>query len=182
MKYRFLFLLSLCLITINGCQWLQPNKPIVNFDVAIKGKTVAVLNLQPSGSFLPTGIGKYSADRLSDEFFMSGYAKVIDRSKVNEAQVKLQLRSTEFLSHDNIQQIGLKLKADYLVLGTVNSITQSMDFGEESEKTITIQVRVVSVQTSEIAGMASYSCNSSENPELLIRKMILEIFKCLTNA
>ncbi|MBI2417897.1 MAG: hypothetical protein HYV28_08340 [Ignavibacteriales bacterium] len=162
------------LLLICGCQWFV-TKPEVQFRKDISGKSIAVLNFNTQGAMLPLSLGKYTADKLSEEFYFSGYSTVIERAKVNEAQYKLEIRSTEFLSIDNIQQLGLKLKAEYLVLGRIYQSGGADYIGTDSEKHITVSFRIVSVLNAEVAGIASYTCKSGDNPEQIIGTMIKKI-------
>lgn len=180
MKNNPLFLLLILLaILFNGCGNFGKyftDKP----DIYIKGSEelthIAVLNFTRSGSFLSKSTESIAADKLSDALFLKGKFDIIDRAKVNAAQADLLLISTESINSDDIQKLGLKLKASYLIFGRLhdNSGLESIT-DPEKMKMLNISFRIVSVLNSETIGVINYSTSYKGNVNNIIEEMMNKI-------
>jgi curli biogenesis system outer membrane secretion channel CsgG len=156
---QVLFAIFISLI-INSC-YLISAPPNVLIKKDFDGNGIAVLGFSKFGSYLSSDIGKVAADKLTDALFLDGKFNVIDRSKVNEGQAELEIASSESLSADQIQKLGLRLKANYLVLGRIQCISSSDYIDTDSDKELYISIRIISVVNSEVIGMATYSITSN---------------------
>jgi len=146
----------------SGC-YLISTQPNVLIKKDFDGNGIAVLGFSKSGSFLPDDIGKVAADKLTDALFLDGKFNVIDRSKVNEAQAELEIASPESLSADQIQKLGLKLKANYLVFGRIQYVSSTDYIETDADKELHISLRIISVVNSEVIGMATYKITSKDD-------------------
>jgi hypothetical protein len=171
-------ILSLIIVALfNGCYLLSPPDVLLHKD--FDGNGIAVLNFSKYGPYLPPEITSITADKLTDALYLVGKFNVIDRAKVNDAQSSLELTSFEELSADKIQKLGLKLKANYLILGQIQNIANTDAFDTDSPKQLYISFRIISVVNSELVGMANYKITYKDNlieeiknsMELIVKKM-----------
>lgn len=145
---------------INGC-FIISSSPYVQIKNGFDGEGIAVLNFSTHGNYISSDLGRIAADKFTDELFISKNFSVVDRSKVNEAQRFLEIASTESLSDDDIQKLGLRLKSKYLVLGRIQQISKS-DF-LDNDKQLYLSFRIISISDSYVVGVGSYSCSYSDN-------------------
>lgn len=89
--------------------------------------------------------------------FLSGSLKTIERSRVNEAVKYLSIRTLDELSQDDLQKLGMRLKADYIVLGNITSSRQNDLPGDKVNSSISVSIRIISVLNSDIVGVINYS-------------------------
>lgn len=174
MNRKWLYLLFILSLLYNGC-YLITQEPDVMIKKEFIGNDIAVLNFSTQGSFMVPNAGKLAADKLTDALFLIGKFNVIDRSKVNQAQGSLDLRNTDFLSADEIQKIGLSLRANYLVVGSLREISDSEYMSMNEDKNIYISFRIISVTNSDVVGMATYSDNFDDNAVEKIQEMMNDI-------
>jgi len=161
MKRLIYSLIALFSILFSNCYLLYPPEVLLNKD--FDGKDIAVLNFSKIGPNLPENVVILAADKLSDALFFTGKFSVIDRSKVNDAESAMQISTPEMLSADQIQKLGLKLKANYLILGQVQNISKGGLFDNDAPKEICISFRIISVATSDVLGMATYKFSYKKN-------------------
>lgn len=141
----------------------------------VKALPIAVVSFQRAGSSEGgAGIGIYAADRLSEKMFLSDSFSVVDRSRVNEAIKFFEVRNTDALSLDDIQRIGLRLKAGYLVAGTVR-ITGGGYLKENNKKTVQLSIRIISVLNSDVLGAVNISAEYGDDPKDTLDEMIKTI-------
>lgn len=174
-----LLLLLLPLLLLNGCAYVKifdKNKAEVVISNKFNGEGIAVLTFTKLGP-LPSEAGKMTADKLTDALYLQNHFNVVDRTKVNEAQAYLQITDAEMLSHDLLQQLGLKLKANYLILGRVKLVRNNNINIRNRKSELGISFRIISVSDTEIAGIAEYSIESTGNIENGIDAMIKKILK-----
>jgi hypothetical protein len=155
------------------------NDPEITISNGTIGKTVAVLNFSIQGELLPAKLSVISADELSNALYFTKRFIVADRSNVNEAQLFFNLKSADILSQDDIQKLGLKLKSDYLVIGKIINYP-SDPYADEQEGKMYMNITIVSVINSEIAGMIIYSENYSGDINNAIDRAIRKISNKLT--
>ena len=159
------------LILATGCGTSSP-------DISIKkefdGNGIAVLNFSKNGP-VSGEICKMAADKLTDYFYLISKYNVIDRSKVNEAQTSLEITNSESLSSEQIQKIGSKLKANYLVLGRVQCITSEDFMNSEYNNKLKVSFRIISTANQEIIGIAENSCKYEDNMNEKLQSMLENI-------
>ena len=100
-------------------------------------------NFSTKGDYLPSDAGKIAADKLTDALFLEGKFNIIDRSNVNEAQAGLDIKTAEIISADEIQKLGMKLKANYIVLGRVQQVSDDKYMDSDTKKELYIHFRIV---------------------------------------
>ena len=165
------------IILLAGCSTISnllTTSPDVTIKTGFDGNGIAVLNFSRIGP-IPNDSGKLTADKLADVFFARSKYNVIDRSRVNEAQTSLELFSTESLSAEQIQKIGQKLKANYLVLGRIHCIADGEFFKLNEDKQLNISFRIISVSNQELIGLANYTCKYDDELVEQIEEMITKI-------
>jgi hypothetical protein len=177
-KLHLISILIAILLNIQGC-YLISNDPEITVSDETTGKTVAVVNFSVHGQLLPAMIGVNTADKLSNALYFTNRFIVADRSRVNEAQMFFNLKSADILSQDDIQKLGLKLKADYLVIGKIINNT-SDPYADVPDGKMNLNIRIVSIVNSGIAGMVDYSENYSGDINNAIDRAISKISKKLT--
>lgn len=177
-KYTPLFLF-IVLLFAGGCApinkfFTKPPEIFIKENIDIN--EIAVLTFSKQGAFLPPNIERFAADKLTDALFIKGRYSVIDRSKVNAAQFALGLNSPDNLSTDQIQMLGLKLKANYLALGRIQEYSGADYINSGEDKKLAISIRIISVLNSSTVGTINTTCTYTEqNSYEKIEKLISEI-------
>ncbi|QQS36972.1 MAG: hypothetical protein IPM56_03175 [Ignavibacteriales bacterium] len=151
MKYEITIFLILVFIT--GC---TPTKEVMILK-EFNGDGVAVINFSTQGSFVESSIGKNAADRLTDAFFLKRNLRVIDRSKINDVLIDMEIKTPETLSKEQLLKIGQRLNANYVVLGRIIQTSESNLISTTSYMGLYISFRIISTANSDVVGMASYS-------------------------
>jgi len=177
-KLLLISYLILIMLSLQGC-YLISNEPEITLSEDTVGKAVAVLNFSVQGQLLPARLGVIASDKLSNTLYFTNRFVIVDRARVNEAQMFFNLKSVDILSQDDIQKLGLKLKADYLVIGKIIDNT-SDPYADEPDGKMYLNIRIVSIVNSGIAGMVNYSENYSGDINNAIDQAINKISKKLT--
>jgi hypothetical protein len=165
-----------------GCSFISGifcKQPDILINKEFTGENIAVLTFARKGMFIYPDIGIMTADKLTDELFLSGKYEIIDRSKVNTAQEELEILNTDVLSRDKIQQLGLMLKADYLILGRISSNPVSENFGLEMDKKMNISFRIISILNTDVVGIVDYTMETTESTTTELDLMIKKIVKTM---
>lgn len=164
MKKKILLTAFSFMILLNGCGLYNKmfhNRPEILLTKDFSDGSIAVLGFAKQGSF-SGDVGRLSADKLTDALFLSGRYTVIDRAAVNDAQKFLEISSTESLSIDQIQKIGLKIKSNYLILGRVQNVNLEDSPDSDPLRRLYISFRIISVADAEIIGVVNYSFEYNE--------------------
>jgi curli biogenesis system outer membrane secretion channel CsgG len=143
------------------------------------GEGIAVLNFSTHGSFPEANLGRIAADKLTNALFLDGSFSVIDRSLVNEAQVKTGIKSSEVLSSEDVLNIGTILNANYLIIGKIHQISEIEFLNTDLEKHLNISFRIVAVANSEVVGMADYTTLYTENVIAVTEEILKELVKSM---
>ncbi len=151
MKSQILFY-AVVLITIVSC---NPTKEVVIMK-EFTGDGVAVINFATQGSFIDLSIGKNAADRLTDALFLKKNIRVVDRSKVNDALIDMEIKTPESLSNEQLKSMGQRLNANYLILGRIVQTTDKEFMTSKNDLGLYITFRIISVADSDVVGMGSY--------------------------
>ncbi len=170
--------LIICIVALfyffNGCSLISTT-PDVLIKKDFSGEGIAVLNFSSQGNYLSSNIGKLAADKLTDALFVEGKFSVVDRANVNDAQASLEIKSPELVSADDIQKLGLKLKANYIVLGRVQQVSDAEFMNMDAKKELYISFRIISVKDCEVVGVATYSCKYEDNIVKEVEEMMYKI-------
>lgn len=171
-KIYFLCILFIAAITFNGCYLLTAG-PEIQLKNEFDGDGIAVLNFSVHGNYIPSDIGQIAADKFSDDLFISNSYNVIERARVNNAVKELEIKSTEILSEDDIQKLGIKLNSKFLVLGRIQQICKS-DF-YDSPKQLYLSFRIISIKDSDVVGVGTYEMDYDDNLVETVGSMISEL-------
>lgn len=166
MLNKFYLLLIASVFILGGCTHVKSlfhQSPEIVIKEKVDINEIAVITFSKQGSMLPQNIEKFAADKLTDALFLKGKYNIIDRSKVNSAQQTFGINSPENLSSDQIQMIGLKLKANYIVLGRIQSYGGVDYIGTDEERKLSLSIRIISVLNSETVATINASCKYEEN-------------------
>jgi TolB-like protein len=183
MKIKNLHLTITVIILTAGCGTISnlfTSSPDISIKKEFDGNGIAVLNFSKIGP-VSGEICKIAADKLTDDFYLISKFNVIDRSKVNEAQINLEITNSELLSSEQIQKLGRKLKANYLVLGRVHCITSENFMESENNNQLNVSFRIISVANQEIIGIAYYSCEYEDNMVEKLQSMLSKIASKISN-
>ncbi len=108
-------------------------------------------------------LGLYISDRLTSELSVSGdNLQLVERSQINQALSEMRLGETGLLSEETIQKTGQALGADAVIIGTIVELGTEVD----------INLRMFSVSTLKILGMASQLIEKDEVIESLLQLSI----------
>lgn len=176
MKKLFLpvFLLSLF---VCGCAIFTP-VPDLSIKPQFDRKDVAVLDFAAKGMHLSNSLGVFTADCLTSGLYLINKVSVIDRAKVRDAEQLLGISSSNILSLDEIQRLGLRLKAKYLILGNIYQYDSGEAFTSAAEPMLSISFRIISIPSTDVVGMVSHKLSMKDcSAEEVIQKMVLEILQ-----
>jgi TolB-like protein len=171
------------LLITTGCGTISnlfTSSPDISIKKEFDGNGIAILNFSKIGP-VSGEICKIAADKLTDDFYLISKFNVIDRSKVNEAQINLEITNSESLSSEQIQKLGQKLKANYIVLGRVHCITSENFMESENNNQLNVSFRIISVANQEIIGIAYYSCEYEDNMVEKLQNMLAQIATKISN-
>ena len=175
MKTFFLNLVLLFALLFNGCMLFQTTPEVV-IQPAFDRTEVAVLDFAAKGENISQRHGVYTADKLTESLFLTRKFSVIDRIQVRDAEKFLGITSATPVSTDQLQKIGLRLKARYLILGNLYNFNEDENFSLDNNRYLQLSFRIISVATGEVLGMATHKVDSgSGNSEQAIDKAINEI-------
>lgn len=158
MKYQ-ITIYVLFVLLIASC---SPSKEAVVMK-EFTGDGVAVINFSVQGSMIENGIGKSAADRLTDALFLKKNLRVIDRSKVNDALIDMDIKTPETLSKEQLTNLGQRLNAHYVVLGRIVQTTDKEFMTAKNNMGLYISFRIVSTDNSDVVGMATYKTTYKED-------------------
>lgn len=151
MKKQIVFITVMLLIALS----CTPSKEVVIMK-EFTGDGVAVVNFSIQGSYVEPGIGKNAADRLTDALFLKKNIRVVDRSKVNDVLIDMDIKTPETLSKEQVTSMGQKLNAGYIILGRIIQTTDKEFMTSKNEMGLYISFRIISTSDSDVVGMASY--------------------------
>lgn len=172
MKF-FIKILIFFILLINGC-YIQKEVVLLK---EFNGDGIAVLNFSVTGSFIESKIGKHAADRLTDALFMKNNLRIIDRSQVNNVLIEMDINSPETLSKEELNILGKKLNANYIILGRIVQTNDKEFITSKSKMGLFISFRIISILDLEVVGMASYKTRYKENLFKEIDKAMIELSK-----
>lgn len=158
MKYQLLIYTIIVLI-ITSCSSSKDAVVMKEFN----GDGVAVVNFSVQGSFIDDGIGKNAADRLTDALFLIKNLRVVDRSKVNDALIDMGIKTSEALSKEQLDNLGQRLNAHYIVLGRIIQTTDKEFMTSKNDMGLYISFRIVSTENSNVVGIATYKTDYKED-------------------
>ena len=158
MKYQII-IYALLVLLIASC---SQSKDVVVMK-EFTGDGIAVINFSVQGSMVENGIGKNAADRLTDALFLKKNLRVIDRSKVNDALIDMEIKSPEALSSEQITSLGQRLNANFILLGRIVQTTEKEFLTTKNDMSLYISFRIVSTNNSEVVGIATYKTTYKED-------------------
>lgn len=177
MKTLFLNLTLLFALVFKGCMLFQTTPEVV-IQPAFDRTEVAVLDFAAKGENISQRHGIYTADKLTESLFLTQKFSVIDRIQVRDAEKFLSITSATPVSTDQLQKIGLRLKARYLILGNLYNFNEDENFSLDNNRYLQLSFRIISVATGEVLGVATHKVDSgSGNSEQAIDKAISEIIQ-----
>lgn len=174
-KFKGIYILILAMSVILQSCFIISNEPEVLLRKNFDGNGIAVLNFSRGESSQIDDIGKVAADKLTNALFLKGRFNVIDRSKVNEVEASLGIKSPDILSAGQIEKLGSTLKANYLVLGKVQKIGGDDYFDPSSNKKLYVTLRILSTDSSQVVGIATYSLTYNDNETVALGKIMNKI-------
>lgn len=158
MKYQII-IYALLVLLVAGC---SQSKDVVVMK-EFTGDGIAVINFSVQGSMVENGIGKNAADRLTDALFLKKNLRVIDRSKVNDALIDMDIKTSEALSNEQIASLGQRLNANFILLGRIVQTTEKEFLTTKNDMSLYISFRIVSTNNSEVVGIATYKTTYKED-------------------
>jgi hypothetical protein len=167
---------GLLIVLIYGC---YTEGPYVNFDrdfsLSDSKITVAVMNFEYAGNFLSSQIALQAADNLTSEIFIKKDIRVIDRSLVRDVLKKYEKSKPVRLSKEEIKKIGQELSADYLILGSIQSIGSIDDYYDSRDYNIEITLRIVDSASSKVVGIIRHRLEDDADIQILVNRIIKDM-------
>ncbi len=162
LKTKLYFLLIALLILLPGC-FLLYTTPEVLIKADFNGDGIAVLNFTRQSSSTVSDLGKIAADKLTDALFLERKFNVIDRAVVNDVLISMDIKTTELLSVEQIQSLGEKLGANYLIVGRIQYFTPKEFLEADAEKELYVSFRILSVISGEVIGIGTHKSTFNED-------------------
>jgi curli biogenesis system outer membrane secretion channel CsgG len=173
---RYLKYLGICLIIIYGC---YSYGPYVNFDrsfsLSDSSSTMAVLNFEYGGNFLSSQIALQAADNLTSEIFIKKDIQVVDRSLVKDVLKKYEKTKPSLLSKEEISKIGQDLQANYLILGSIQSIGSIDQYYDSRDYNVEITLRIVDVKDGKVVGIIRHQREDNSDIQVLVNRIIRDM-------
>jgi len=173
---KYLKYLGIGFIIIYGC---YSHGPYVHFERSFSLSdstiTMAVMNFEYAGSFLSSQIALQAADNLTSEIFIRKDINVIDRSLVKDILKKYEKTKPTRFSKDEIREIGQELGANYLILGSIQSLGTMDEYYESRDYNIEITLRIIGAQDSKVAGIVRYRLEDDSDIQVLVNRMIRDM-------
>ncbi|MCK5148077.1 hypothetical protein KAR48_15075 [bacterium] len=127
----------------------------MTLDSNVAGKPViAVLPFEVNNLNASAQLGSLAASELAHGIFVSKRGRVVDSSVILDAIVQSDFDARAF-DVQQLSELCRKLHADYLILGRIESLTESilMNPDEEACQKIRISVRVLNGITGSVEGV-----------------------------
>lgn len=166
------------LLLVTGCSiissGIKEQSVLVDTKV-LTGKNIALLNFEKEGNGLPNNVEKSVPDKLAQLIFAFAKMTIVDRSLVNNTQIGIKHNGNLNLSRETIKQLGMALNADFVILGKVSNSQTNMEFIEGPEGTVSVSVRILSVENAKVIGMVSFAVDYNNDLQKKLDKIILNI-------
>lgn len=182
-KMKKILIILVLSILITGCsfhKFISKSDPEVliksDFD---KRAFIAVLSFTKRGTSQGGEWGRIIADKLSEKMFLSDSFHIVERSRVNEAVKYFEVKSPEELSLDAIQKLGLRLKANYILIGNVTLEEKDQYLSDDKKKNIYINFRIISSLNSEITVVVNYKMENTDDLKEQMDEMLNKIVEKL---
>jgi len=175
-----LFILIFPVLLLISCYTRYSNTEFIDeFNFKDSTITIAVLNFEYSGSFISSKHSKLIADLVTSELFIEKKINVIDRSLVKNVLKKYANAKTGRFSREEIQNIGMELKATHIALGNLISMDSIEDFYELGSRRIDISMRILDSGTGNVMGILRQQQHGRENIEELIKIAVREMLNLI---
>ena len=107
-------------------------------------------------------LGRYVAEQMTVDFVMSKRDfSVLDRANRNKILAELKLSDTGLVNPENAKKLGSLSGVDALILGTITPVG----------KNINVTVKVITTDSSEVAGGAKTKFEANETVQQLLSKV-----------
>lgn len=126
---------------------------------------LAVLTFDQRGS--GKSYGDVVADRINEKFFIEEKISPVERGLVKKVSHDLKIISTDYLSLDQIKELGQKLSADYILCGRIELNTSSKYFDPDEPTDIILSLRLINTQTGEVDGIARLKRSGTDVNQIL---------------
>ena len=110
-----------------------------------------------------TPFGKYLAEKISIELAQRPETKVVDRSNISFIMQEQKLQLSELMDSTSVVAVGELVGANYIIHG---QITEFRSFLE-------LQIKVVSVLSSTVAGGTTYKLNKTSEAASLVGTIVM---------
>ena len=168
--------LGMSLIIIYGC---YTHGPYVNFDrsfsLSDSSSTMAVMNFEYGGNFLSSRIALQAAYNLTSEIFIKKDIRVIDRSLVKDVLKKYEKSKPSLLSKEEIRKIGQELQANYLILGSIQSIGSIDQYYDSRDYNVEITLRIVDIKDGKVVGIIRHQRKDDFDIQILVNRIIKDM-------
>ncbi|MFZ1288479.1 MAG: hypothetical protein WAR79_00190 [Melioribacteraceae bacterium] len=157
MKKLFVLLSSLLfIIMFQNCSIFSSfniESPDIKLTERIDSVNIAVMPFSKQGPFLPSFSGSLFAEKLSDELFLAKDYFIVDKSKIKEAFIELEIKNPTNLTFSEINKLGSRLNAKYIITGRIQQYSNTELIGMEAEYKINVACRIISTDTGEVVGI-----------------------------
>lgn len=124
-------------------------------------RRVAALNFVNSNGQV-SELGRYLTSKFGERAMAKQMFRVTPQGQVKDALTKLKIIGYAELTRDQIEKLGTEVDADAIVTGVVSDLQKGSD--------VDLSVKVIHVQTGEMAAAASVNIYRSKQVQTLIQQ------------
>lgn len=144
---------SIGLISCSSSSFIRTKTPEINLTESIDSVNVAVLPFAKNGSSIPSNSGILFANSLSEKLFLTNKFFTIDRSKIKDVFLGLDIKNPIGLSYSELQNVGNQLNAKFIITGNIIQYSDKELTSIESEIKMKITFRIISVENGDVVGV-----------------------------
>ena len=172
----FIILTSLCFI-FSHCSMFYQGEIQSRFTMK-EAREIGVLDFNQEGFLDGNKLGVFASDELTVALFINQKYKIVDRSKVITT-MREKNYSVSNLNTRQIQELGLLLGADFLILGSLTQLDTNEINPEENIQThLQVTFRILSSKDGSVIGMVSLE----EQKKGEIKKIVSAMMKKMADA
>lgn len=145
--------LSIALLSCSSSSYIRTQNPEISLTERIDSVNIVVLPFAKNGSLILSNSGILFANSLAEKLFSTNNFFIVDRSKIKEVLNELDIKNPIGLSSSELQNIGNRLEAKFIITGNINQYSDKELISIESELKVKITFRIISTENGDIVGV-----------------------------